>query len=199
MKKILYFCFITVAILSIIYLVNTYALLETNAQATVTEDVGKWQIKLNNTDISHGITNSFNINNLVYTDNANIDDNVIAPGRSGYFDIVIDPSGTDVSIRYDITLNINSDDYPENINFNVADISDNSTIKSDINTYSGTIDLNNIKLNKTLTLRITVNWQDNINYDTSDSNIGTKEDTYINIPATVKVSQYLGETIVPYS
>jgi hypothetical protein len=199
MKKILYFCFITVAILSIIYLVNTYALLETNAQATITEDVGKWQIKLNNTDISHGITNSFNINNLVYTDNANIDDNVIAPGRSGYFDIVIDPSGTDVSIRYDITLNINSDDYPANINFNVADISDNSTIKSDINTYSGTIDLNNIKLNKTLTLRITVNWQDNINYDTSDSNIGTKEDTYINIPATVKVSQYLGETIVPYS
>lgn len=199
MKKILYFCFITVAILSIIYLVNTYALLETNAQATITEDVGKWQIKLNNTDISHGITNSFNINNLVYTDNANIDDNVIAPGRSGYFDIVIDPSGTDVSIRYDITLNINSDDYPANINFNVADISDNSTIKSDINTYSGTIDLNNIKLNKILTLRITVNWQDNINYDTSDSNIGTKEDTYINIPATVKVSQYLGETIVPYS
>ena len=199
MKKILYFCFITVAILSIIYLVNTYALLETNAQATITEDVGKWQIKLNNTDISHGITNSFNINNLVYTDNANIDDNVIAPGRSGYFDIVIDPSGTDVSIRYDITLNINSDDYPANINFNVADISDNSTIKSDINTYSGTIDLNNIKLNKTLTLRITVNWQDNINYDTSDSNIGTKEDTYINIPATVKVSQYLGEIIVPYS
>lgn len=199
MKKILYFCFITVAILSIIYLVNTYALLETNAQATITEDVGKWQIKLNNTDISHGITNSFNINNLIYTDNANIDDNVIAPGRSGYFDIVINPSGTDVSIRYDITLNINSDDYPANINFNVADISDNSTIKSDINTYSGTIDLNNIKLNKTLTLRITVNWQDNINYDTSDSNIGTKEDTYINIPATVKVSQYLGETIVPYS
>ena len=103
MKKLLYFSFIALAIVSLIYLANTYALLETNAKAGITEDVGKWQIKINNTDISQGLSNSFNINDFVYTDNANVDDNVIAPGRKGYFDIIIDPTGTDVSIRYDIT------------------------------------------------------------------------------------------------
>ena len=199
MKKLLYFSFIAFAIVSLIYLANTYALLETNAKATITENIGKWQIKLNNTDISQGLSNSFNINDLIYTDNANVDDNVIAPGRKGYFDIIIDPTGTDVSIRYDVTLDLSSGDYPSNISFNVANIDDNSTILSNINTYSGVINLSDIKNNKKVTLRITIDWQNIAANDASDSSMGTTTNSYINIPATVKVSQYLGETIVPYS
>ena len=199
MKKILYFSFVAIAVMSLFYLVKTYALLETNAKATITEDVGKWQIKLNNTDISQGLSNSFNIDNLVYTDNANVDNNIIAPGRKGYFDIIIDPTGTDVSIRYDVTLNLADNDYPSNINFNVADTSDNSSIRSAINTYSGTINLSDINNNKKVTLRVTIDWQNMADYDTSDSNMGTTNNTYINIPVIVKVSQYLGESIIPYS
>ena len=89
--------------------------------------------------------------------------------------------------------------YPDNINFNVTDIDNNSSVRSGINTYSGTIKLSDIKNNKKVTLRINIDWQNIANYDTSDSDMGTKENSYINIPAVVKISQYLGESIIPYS
>jgi hypothetical protein len=199
MKRILYFSCVTIAILSIFYLFKTYALLETNAEAKITEDVGKWQIKLNGTDISKGLTEDFNITNFIYTDNNNTADGVLSPGRSGYFDIIIDPTGTDVSVRYDITININNTDYPSNIIFDVSNMSDSSIIKSQVNTYSGYISLNEIKQNKTENLRVNIKWNNDDQYNDSDSTMGTTKNQYINIPVTVNVSQYLGETITPYA
>src|SRR5574344_1772372 len=172
MKRIFYLVFIFVALASIFYLVNTYALLETNASSTVSEDVGKWTIKINNTDISSGTVENISLNNFIYTDNSNVANDTIAPGRTGYVDIVIDPSGTDVAVRYDATLNINSGDYPDNIVFSLEDISGGNTLKSATNTYSGFIDLNDVKNKKTRTLRVTVKWNDDINYDVSDYNMG---------------------------
>ena len=42
--------------------------------------------------------------NPVYIENEHMKEGVIAPGREGYFDLVIDSSNTEVSFRYDISV-----------------------------------------------------------------------------------------------
>ena len=90
-----------------IYLIKeTYAVFETTGTGTADFSIGSWVINLNSIDISSGQTVSFSINSFTYSDSSHIANGVIAPGRSGYFDLILDPDGTDVSVRYDITLDM---------------------------------------------------------------------------------------------
>jgi hypothetical protein len=198
MKKRFWLIFLLSLTILAITLSSTYALLETNGHAEVTEDVGKWVIKLNGTDISQGVASDFTINNFIYTDNSNVADNVIAPGRNGYFDITVDPTGTDVAVRYDITISLTAGTYPDNISFSIEDLTNGNAIKTSPDTYSGVITLDDIKSSKTITIRVNITWTDNENYDVSDATLGTNKDSKISIPVTVDVKQYLGETITPY-
>jgi hypothetical protein len=199
MKRRFWLFFLVSLTILVISLTSTYALLETNGHAEVTEDVGKWIIKLNGTDISQGIASDFTINDFVYTSNANVADNVIAPGRNGYFDITVDPTGTNVAVRYDITISLTAGTYPDNIAFNIEDLTNGNAVKTSADTYSGVISLDDIKNSKTITIRVNIVWTDNENYDTTDSTLGTNKDSKISVPVTVNVKQYLGETITPYA
>ena len=68
------------------------------------------------------------------------------------------------------------------------------------NQYTATIGIDDINLNKTDTIRVNVTWENDISEtnDEKDSVLGQKLDTTINIPVQVKVTQYLGEEIIPY-
>ena len=180
-------------------ILKTYALLQSTGTGKTSEDVGKWVIKLNGTDISSGIVNDFVIDDVTYTDNSNVANGYIAPGRSGYADITLDPSGTQVSVRYDITIDLASTNYASNIQFSVTDLSGGNAIMTSPNTYSGVISLAGISAGNTITLRININWLNDVNYNTNDTDLGTVKDNALTIPVTVRVVQYLGETITPYS
>src|SRR5574344_54947 len=118
------------AIVLIVTIGGTYALFENNGTGATDIRVGKWVIKLNTIDISPGITQTFNINDITYTENTNLANGYIAPGRSGYVDILGDPAGTEVAVRYDITFNCEENNYPENISFSVQDLSGGNAIKT---------------------------------------------------------------------
>lgn len=65
--------------------------------------VASWKILVNNQDITEAATMSSLIH-PIYLENENIKDGVIAPGRKGYFDLLIDSSNTDVSFQYNISI-----------------------------------------------------------------------------------------------
>lgn len=198
MKKNKYLWFVVIALLAITILLisKTYALLENNANGDMDVDVGSWQIKLNGVDISEGITQSFQINNINLVANNNVESGYIAPGRSGYFDITIDPSGTEVAVRYDLFIDLASTEYPENIQISITDLTNNNAVLTATNTYTGVISLASINNNETITLRVNINWVNNSLYDATDTEIGEIVNNHITIPVEVSIQQYLGETIV---
>ena len=195
-KNSLWIVFLLLLIASGLIIQNTYALFENNSTGDANMDIGQWIIHINENDISNGLVEKLNLNSFVYTENENVADGYIAPGRNGYANIIIDPTGTDVAIRYDLTFNTEEGTYADNISLSVQQ-ENGSTIKTGPNTYSGIIGLDEIG-RKTITLRVDVSWNEDGNHDETDTLLGGKEGESISIPVDVNISQYLGEGIEEY-
>lgn len=185
-------------ILSIYLVADSYALFETNSSGEANSTIGKWVIKISDVLISDNQMEEFSVDNFVYETNDNIADGYIAPGRNGYFDIVLDPTGTDVAIRYDLSFD-NEQTYGDNIKYSVTLLNGEETIKTGPNTYSGIVTLDQIEQNTKITLRINLTWESERNYDHNDTILGMTENAKIRIPVGISVNQYLGETITPYT
>lgn len=82
----------------------TFSCYSETQQVNVIADVAKWKIKINNYEINENLPT--NVINLIYENNSN--ENVILPGQTGYFDIDIDPTGTEVSIEYQLIINLDN-------------------------------------------------------------------------------------------
>lgn len=104
-KKDLYFIIIFLAIVSFsfIYLFQTsYAKYRKQATGQVQTRIASWNIKINNETINNNstlendITPTFDKNNY-------IKEGVIAPGSTGYFDLLIDSTEVDVDFKYTIS------------------------------------------------------------------------------------------------
>ena len=207
MRKI-YILISLIMILFIIYQVTqTYAKYTSQGVANVMEQAGAWVIRVNNSDIaSRNSTRQFQINSLTYTSNQYVLANKIAPSTSGYFEIIIDPSGSSVAIRYDVTLDLTELDDVDAINFDSAYVVVNGVETSGIvrtgeYTYSGTISLSDVIANNTTTARFYIAWEDDGTgqNDEEDSRLGVdREIEDLELPVSVVVSQYTGETLTPY-
>ena len=196
MQKKLWFLVISAFLVTLLLISSTYALFESQGEAETNFEIGKWVIKLNDVDVSKGYQEDFVIDNFIYDENENVEEGYIAPGQKGYFDIVLDPSGTDVAVRYDIEINLSEGNYPRNLEMSVDTLLDNETVKSDDNSYSGIITLDEIKENKKISLRLNMYWNNKSDaLNQSDSRYGTVINNSFEIPITVKISQYLGENI----
>ncbi len=161
-KKIIFFLCICLVIVILVYkILQTYAVFYSEMNGAVNVGKGKWVIKVNNKDITQGTDNSFTIDSVQADANSHVKEGNLAPGLSGSFEIVIDPSQTDVSIRYDVTLNTeNMTNKSITIN-NISEISQgNSLVKTGENTYSAIIPLDQIKNSVVNTLKVTIEWTD---------------------------------------
>lgn len=97
---------IILTISSIFYYTYAKYISSVNSDAEIT--VARWKIEVNDQDISSG-TQFSNIITPVFEGNNNIAPGVIAPTAEGYFDIILDVSNTDVSLKYTITTSDNPD------------------------------------------------------------------------------------------
>ena len=107
MKKVLKILTLVMLIITIIKIGDTYSRYYTSANTSnLSKDIGEWIIKVNEMDIysEDGDTVEFTLENFGNFTNPNTDPTKISPGNKGYTDIVIDPTGTDVAVRYDIEL-----------------------------------------------------------------------------------------------
>jgi hypothetical protein len=112
--------------------------------------------------------------------------------------LIFDATECDVAVKYDITFNFEDTNYEDNVTFSVEEVGGDSTVRTDVNTYSGVIDLETIQAEEVVTLRITVEWDNVTEYDVNDTVLGTTKDSRLALPVTVKAVQYLGEELTPY-
>lgn len=105
MKKIfitlLFFMSLCLFIFSIVY---TYARYSSEYEKTTNINLTKWQLIINDSDISNNKNISSTIT-PVFDANPHISEGIIAPTSTGYFDIEIDCSNTDLSFSYEININ----------------------------------------------------------------------------------------------
>ena len=198
-KKLLWL-FMCIIIAVIVYeIIHIYAVFYSEMSGNVQFENGKWNIYVNGTEISTGIETTFTVDQISIDESSHVKAGNLAPGLSGNFEIAINPSDTDVSVRYDITLN------KENMTNNniqivgIAETEDNNTLtRTGENTYTGVIPLQKIKNGVTNTIQISIQWIDNTVDSTQDLSTGATSNPKLHIPITVHVSQYLGETITQY-
>ena len=146
------------ALLALFYCVSliqsTYAKYLSTADADTNITIARWNILVNNQDISQN-SNFSEVLEPTFTGNENIKDGVIAPTATGYFDITLDGSTTDVSVT--------------DLKITKYEIDGHSY------TYNGPIS-GNILLNdqnRALTVRVYVEWVD----QTDDETMTNVDDT----------------------
>ena len=102
-RKIAFFLALISLFYSVSLIQKTYAKYITSATADADMTIAKWSIKVNEQDV---LANNNFTSKIVpeYYGSDYVKDTVIAPTSSGYFDITIDGSETEVS--YDYTINV---------------------------------------------------------------------------------------------
>lgn len=194
-SKILYITCAIMIFVTIYEITNTYGLFESNINMDVDSKLATWNILINDTNI--GKSETFTIDNFISEEDSTVASGKIAPGTSGYFNINIDPSTTQVSIRYDLTFDFSKLDNLFTIT-KVEEKNGYNLIKTGPNTYSNVITLNEIKENKTNNIRVHIKWDNNEENNDKDTEIGMTENNTLNIPVSITVLQYSGEKIEPY-
>lgn len=108
--KLLIVCFMLIILVSLMS--NTFSKYVSSADGDLNVSFAKWQILVNNLDISDA-ANSEILFVPVINSNNEVEENSVAPSSSGYFDIAIDPSNVALSFSYNITFSIENDDIPD--------------------------------------------------------------------------------------
>ena len=108
MKKILSILLVIMLIITFVQIRNMYALYKDELSGEYETSLGKWNVKVNGTDIvSPGDVVEFVVSekNVTYDDSEGhilAGSNVIAPGTEAFFSILFDTQGTEVSVKYEI-------------------------------------------------------------------------------------------------
>ena len=209
MKKLLTVLVLIMLIISLFQIANMYALYKDQIQGDYTNLLGIWAIKVNGVDISSGdenLTFTMTDENLTYLDSAHVKSQKIAPGTQACFEIVIDPSNTDVSILY--TLGIKFDDVEaakmklvkvENYfqkNGQTEQIT-NTDIKTNLaeNNQQAIIPISKINDKYLNHIKLYFEWINAEENNEKDSEIGQTENAKISIPLEINLKQYTGEVI----
>lgn len=178
---VLFYSFISL----ILIFYSSFARYTTIAEGTETVAIANWKIMINGTNISDVENVSKVITLVPDSSNQTTKDNKIAPGKSGHFDITLNPAGTEVSIEYTIT--IETTNLPSGItltNYEIVETGVNQTLTN--NTITGEITLTDtaqeLTESDTKTIRIYWNWDEN---DTIIPDVTTN----YNIVVTAKVQQ----------
>ena len=197
-RKILFLLMTSVFILLIYKIIDIYAVFHSEIESNVALENGKWNITINGSDITTGTVTEFVINQITTTENDHVKPGNLAPGLSGSFEIEINPEDTNVSVRYDITLN-QQELGDSNLKIrSIEEIEQNyKLIQTEENTYTGVILLEEINQGINHRIRMEVEWADQEISNEADTTLGTDVTNKLQIPITVHAIQYLGEEITP--
>lgn len=196
MKKILVTAFLLILLITISEIASTYSLFETNNNIVVNEDVGKWNIKVNNSLINENA--SFVVDNFVVSENTEVQTGKFYPGGTMYFDIIIEPNECDVSFRYDIMVNRELLVGEQFKITSITELSGQELTKTGKDVYSEIITLDEVNEGTERVIRISVLWEDDEIYNYTDSLIGM-EIVDFEIPINIRFVQYLGEDLEVYT
>lgn len=189
--------FIVLVAIIIYAIITTYATFRSEFSGNMEMENATWKIIVNNTDISSQTVKNFTIDKINVDKSEGVEDGKLAPGSKGNFNILIDPTETDVSVKYELKINT---EYLDETNIKIESVNEtlhsNTLIRTGENTYTGVIQLKDIQNSMNNNIQINIIWEDDEN---QDMNVGEVPNNQIKIPVELKVSQYLGETIEEYN
>ena len=161
-KKIYILLIGIIILLASIIIGNTVAKYVTSASSNADINIARWQVLVNNEDVTSAATLN-NIITPVFPGNNNIAQGVIAPSAEGYFDIVIDATNTDVSLRYEVTTSANEESIVQDLVLSGYSI-DNGERQEIVEDENGNFKIQgDIRYNsqdKDVTLRVYIKWND---------------------------------------
>lgn len=196
MKRVLIIAFVFVLLVTLYEVSTSFSLFESANTMIVNNDIGKWQILVNDDLISEAV--NFSVDKVKVSSDENVRENHFAPGTEGYFDIVIDPNDTDVSIYYEITCRDDMITNPQISLTNIEVVDGDDMIMIAPFTYAGVIPLSDIENKEVTTIRFYVEWLNNENNNEIDSEYGLSNAVF-EIPMEMTFKQYTGESIVEYN
>jgi hypothetical protein len=196
MRKWLIIVFVLLLSITAYELSVSFALFESEKEFIVSSDIGKWEISVNDSLINE--TNTFSITSAKVDSDSNVREDYFAPGTSGYFDVVIDPNDTDVSIYYEIVCRTDYITNNQIVLNRIENVGKPNLINVANYTYAGVIPVSDIKDGITTTLRFYITWTNNDNNNDVDSLYGSNSANF-EIPMTITFRQYTGEAIATAS
>ena len=208
MKKLLTILLLIMLIISLLQIANMYALYKPENQGDYSNLLGVWSIKVNGADISSGDQNlTFNMteDNLIYLDSARVKSQKMAPGTQAYFEIIIDPTNTDVSVIYQLDMQFEQlttkmklvkveNWFQKSGNEGKIENTDISTNLAS-NTYKAVIPISKINDKYLNHVKLYFEWINDENNNAVDSEIGQTENAKISVPLKINLKQYTGEVI----
>ena len=155
---------------------TTYAIYKSSATGTGSVNAAAWVVKVNNEDVV--ANNTFTLGSITWATPTVGQNGTIAPGDHGTVDVVIDASGSEVAVGYQVTIDTTA---LNNNNFTVALASGSEPLSGTIGYASGAG-----AMTKTITLDITWTGVDSASANATDINLAG---TAISIPVTVTATQ----------
>lgn len=196
LQKVLFLLMMCVLALLIYKIINIYAVFHSEVEANVKLENGVWNITVNGTQITTGVETQFVVNQISTTENSHVKPGTLAPGLSGTFEMAINPEDTNVSVRYDITLN---EEELGDTNLQIKSIKEVENnyqlMKTGENMYTGIMPLQDIQKGIIHKIQMEIEWIDDGLNNEADSELGKDGAQPLQIPITVHVIQYLGEKI----
>lgn len=191
-KRFILFLAIASLFFSMNMVQKTYAKYVTTSNGEANLNIARWDIVVNDEHIKNKEELSADITPQ-YVENPNVAEGVIAPGSIGYFDITIDPTNTDVSFDFEISIDNEESDvtdlkllkYYIDSEDNIKDAEENEVIFDSIN----------INDKKAKTVRIYVIWDESLNEtmdNIKDSEVGHDSE---NKKASVNVNLKFKQTL----
>ena len=195
MKKQVVFLVISFFVFVTYLVVDTYAIFESKITTPTENSLAKWVIDVNNSKIN-GEENNFNVNNVIWSTSSYVLPGKAAPSLDAYFNLVINPEGTEVSVKYDITFDWSNIQNEEFKLVSVVDLEDSEIVRTDEFTYSGIISLEEIENEEFRDIKVNLVWN---NVETNNENDSKMSNLDIMIPVSIRFSQYFGEELVEYT
>lgn len=160
---------------------NTYSRYVADATGDVELTFAKWQILINNNDITNEETRTIAVTPTILA-NENVAANKLAPSSIGYYDIEIDPTNVETSFNYQVTIS-DIEEMPDLLITKYQIIIDGVTTEYEIedNTIEGTLNYGDEDFD-VFTLRIFFEW-----YDEEGNTMSDEDDTTLSEQETISI------------
>lgn len=152
---------------------KTYAKYVTTSKGDANLNIARWDIVVNNEHIKNKEELTATIT-PEYVENPNVAAGVIAPGSIGYFDLTIDPTNTDVSFSFEISIDNNGSDVTD-LKLLKYYIDSEDNMKDALSSDEIITDSININDKRVKTVRVYVIWNEDTNEmmdNIKDSEVG---------------------------
>ena len=171
-KKIYILLIGIIILLASVIIGNTVAKYVTSASSNADINIARWQVLVNNEDVTSAATLN-NIITPVFPGNNNIAQGVIAPSAEGYFDIVIDATNTDVSLRYEVTTSANEESIVQDLvlsGYSIDEGERQEIVEDENGNFKIQGDIRYNSQDKDVTLRVYIKWNDDTENGATMSN-----------------------------